>query len=343
MRGMNRKPISGEPERAPVRTSALATAAAAVGGLILALGSVEVSADEAVCGLVTIEAPLIQSPAWQSAVEDLRIALHHELTGLECAPIALFVEPAQADSVMVRARSADGRETRRPVPDPRALVPIVLGLLASAPAEPPSKTTPAARSPSRPPRAEADPHDVPDFAPPSPSKVTSPSPVNVSLGISTGVRVGVPTDVAMWDSEVRADVLFHDWLVMALIRYAPLAAVSGLAPDTDAYGELGFGFGAGRHWRWDRQTLELTLAPSIVLVALEIDSPKERSGELAQLRVTAAARYGYGLGRGWRFTVTLDTEVAPSSLIQARYANPALPPIPAWTAGLRLGAAASLL
>jgi hypothetical protein len=167
--------------------------------------------------------------------------------------------------------------------------------------------------------------------------------VDVTLGISTGVRVGVPTDVAMWDTELRADVLLRNWSILVFMRYAPLAAVSGIAPDTDAYQEMGVGFGVGREFRWGRHTLDVTASPSVVFVTLEADSPMEEEGELAQFRFNAAARYGYGLGRGWRFTLTLDSEAAPSSLIKARYADPALPPVPAWTVGFRLGAAASLL
>jgi hypothetical protein len=62
--------------------------------------------------------------------------------------------------------------------------------------------------------------------------------VNVAIGLSTGIRVGVPTDVTMWDSEAQVDVILRDWLIFALIRYAPLGAVSGIAADTDGNEEL---------------------------------------------------------------------------------------------------------
>jgi hypothetical protein len=147
----------------------------------------------------------------------------------------------------------------------------------------------------------------------------------------------------MWDSELQVDVLFHDWLIFALMRYAPLGAISGVAADTDAYEELGVGFGAGRRWSWGLHTLDITASPSVVFVNEEVDSPMEVSGELAQLRIAGAARYGYGLGAGWRFTVTLDTEVAPSSIIKERRPERGLEPIPMWTSGLRLGASANFL
>jgi hypothetical protein len=309
------------------------------------------------CELVELEVAPNVDPAWQRAMEELRAALDRELVGAACVAARVRIEPSPL-GVLVRARSADGRETERPVREQTALVPVVLGLLATAPPEPSPSTKPtvgehpdAGATPPTPqatPQAttaassEAGPHDLPEFpSPPKPK--AAPSPVGVAIGLSTGVRVGVPTDVAMWDTELRADVLLHHWMLLALIRYAPLAAVSGIALDTDAYDELGAGFGAGRRWAWAHSTLDLTASPSVVFVSMEKDSPAEVSGERAQLRVGATARYGYALGAGWRFTLTLDTEVAPSSLIMARYANPALPPLPAWTAGFRLGVAASLL
>jgi hypothetical protein len=335
---MNNRPASGTLNKDdPVRWSALAMAL--IGPLLLAMRSSDVLADDRVCELVIVDASPNLDPVWLGAMSELRATLAHELTGRECVPVEIRLE-ASPVGVIVRARSADGRETSRPVKDPRALVPVVLGLLATAPVEPvpPTETVeghapePAVRTSLSAP-AESSPGPINE----------APSAVRVGLGLSTGIRAGVPTDVAMWDNELRFDVLLHDWILLANMRYAFLGIVKGIALDSDAYEEIAVGFGAGRELRWGRNTLDLTASPSVVFVNLEKDTPVEVSGERAQVRIGVAARYGHALGLGWKFTITLDTEVAPSSLIRNRHVDPDLPPIPAWTAGLRFGAEANLL
>jgi hypothetical protein len=323
-------------------------AAAGVLAMLLAWRAADSRAEDLVCDLVQIEVSPALDPKWLKSAETLRVALAHDLKGADCIPVGLRIEPSSSGAVL-RARSADGRETVRPVPNPQALAPIVLGLLATAPVESPVNASSESRNAASAPqtsasaKVEEDPLDVPDFPLPRTVKSTSPPAVHVAIGLSTGVRVGVPTDVIMWDSELQVDVLFHEWLIFALMRYAPLGAISGVAADTDAYEELGVGFGAGRRWSWGLHTLDITASPSVVFVNEEVDSPMEVSGELAQLRIAGAARYGYGLGAGWRFTVTLDTEVAPSSIIKERRPERGLEPIPMWTSGLRLGASANFL
>ena len=331
---LNERPSFGEQECDRVRKPKLATAMAI--GVLLVMGPTESRAQEGTCALVALEASPALDAAWRRATEDLRATLAHELTEPECVPLRLWVEPSTAGAV-VRAQSMDGRETTRPVRDPRALVPVVIGLLASAPVEH------AASAPPETPSAGLERDDTPGFAPRERAENVAAPPVRVALGLSTGVRMGVPTDVAMWDSELRVDVLLQDWSILAFMRYAPLGFVSAIALDSDAYTEIGVGFGVGRELRWGRHTLDLSASPSVVFVTLETDNPVEREGELSQFRINAAARYGYGTGSWWRLTVTLDSEAAPSSIVKARYPVPTLPPAPAWTVGLRLGASTTLL
>jgi hypothetical protein len=320
---------------------------ALMGPLLLAMRPSDGWADDRVCELVSVDVSPNLDPVWMDAMTELRAALARELTGRECVPVELRVEPSPG-GVLVRARSADGRETSRPVKDPRALVPVVLGLLATAPVEPlPPAETAESHAHALPPTAPTTPSaraDVDSTGLRSPGPMNgTPSAVSVGLGLSTGIRAGVPTDVAMWDNELRVDVLLHDWILLANMRYAFLGVVSGIPVDSDAYEEIAVGFGAGRELRWGRNTLDMTASPSVAFVNLERDTPVEVSGERAQVRIGAAARYGHALGAGWKLTITLDTEVAPSSLIRNRHVDPELPPIPAWTAGLRLGAEANLL
>jgi hypothetical protein len=319
---------------------------AAIGmGVLIAMRSADGRAQDSACELVALDASPDLDPPWRRAANDLRAALAHELTGGECVPFRLRVEPSP-EGVVVRAQSADGLETTRAVREPRALVPVVLGLLASAPVEPRAPSPPQAPSaapPTLPARVDVEVRDLSDLPASRAEGNVAPASVGVALGLSTGVRVGLPTDVIVWDSELRADVLLHDWSILAFMRYAFLGAVSGIAADTDEYEEIGMGFGVGRELHWGRHTLDLSASPSVVFVNMESDGAVTKEGEGAQLRINAAARYGYGLGRGWRLTLTLDSEAAPSSLVKARYPEPGLPPLPAWTVGFQLGAAASLL
>ncbi len=314
-------------------------------GALLVARLAEGSPSDSVCELVAVDSSPSLEPRWRRAADELRPALARQLTGADCAPFRLQVEPS-TEGVVVRAQSADGLETTRAVRDPRALLPVVIGLLASAPVErpPPSRPdTPSTGQAVGPERVDSDVRGLADSPATRAEKSATPASVGVTLGLSSGIRVGLPTDVEMWDTELRTDVLLHDWSILAFMRYAPFGAVSGIAADADVYGEIGVGFGGGREFRWGRQTLDLTASPSLAFVTMEMDSPVEKEGELAQLRIDVAARYGYGLGRGWRFTLTIDSEAAPSSLIKARYAAPTLPPVPAWTLGFRLGASANLL
>jgi hypothetical protein len=186
---------------------------------------------------------------------------------------------------------------------------------------------------------------VPDFprSPPKRARAPEIETIGLELGFAVGIRVGVPTDVAMAELEMRVDLHVRDWIVLLGLRYAPVAAISSIAADADSYGEGALVLGVGRELRWGRSSLDLVASPTLAFVSMETDSPVEKSGSLAQLRLAGAARFGYAIGRDWRFTITLDSELAPGSLVKARYADPALPPLPAWTLGLRLGASARLL
>jgi hypothetical protein len=304
----------------------------------------EAEAQDSACELVSVDAAPGLEPTWLRAADDLRATLAHELTGQECIALRLQLDPSP-DGVLVRVHSADGRETLRTVRDSRALVPVVLGLLATVPVDhpaPPRSDPPAGPSPRPAVPGDPGPRELADSGGLHAAEPAVSAPVGVVLGLSTGIRGGVPTDVAMWDNELRIDAILHAWTLVAQLRYAFLGQVAGIAPDTDVYEEIGLGFGAGKQLEWGRNVLDLTVSPSVVFVNIERDAPVEKAGELAQLRIGAAARYRYRLGL-WSFTLTLDSEIAPGSLIRERHPDSSLPPIPAWTLGLRVGAATSLL
>lgn len=293
------------------------------------------------CASLVVEVASGLDPGWAAAAEALKEKLAQSMSAEECSNVTVSLLPSSDHAtVEVRVRAADERVTSRPVKGPQALFPVVFGLLA---APPPSSSLPPT-APSRREPALPELNEIPDFTPPARSMhPTAASPFGVFVGFGLGSRAGVPSKVVMADVELFADVVLHDWTIVASVRYAPIAALPGPTADGDQYEEAALGVGLGRELRWGRSSLDAIFIPTLVLVSMETDLPVEVSGTLASLRFDACARYGYSIGRTWRLNIALDTDVAPSGLVRPQYISPVLPPVPAWTLGLRFGASASLL
>ena len=288
------------------------------------------------CAALHVDVATDLERAWVDAAALLPQQLVDALSSAECAHVRVgLTASVPAGSADVHVRMPDGRQASRHVRTPRALLPIVLGVLASAPAELP----PASSGP--PPR---DGHELPDFTPPSraPRPAEDPDHVGVFVGFGLGARGGEPTGVLMADLELFAQVLLRDWLILASVHYAPIAVAPGLTPDGDAYQETGIGLGLGRRFRRGRSLLDLAFVPTLVLVSMETDSPGEAFGTLSDLRLDACARYGYAVSKRWLFNIALDTDVSPNALVRAQRPAPDLPPVPAVTLGLRLGMSAAI-
>jgi hypothetical protein len=284
------------------------------------------------CASLRVDVPAELGPEWASAAAALPRELGDALSSAECAHVRVALAAGTAGAADVHVGMPDGREASRHVRAPRALFPIVLGLLASAPAEPVPE----------PPGPTHDRHELPDFTPPPAPPHPDADRVGVSVGFGLGARGGLPTQVIMADVELFAEVVLRDWLILASVRYAPIAVAKGLTPDGDAYQEAGIGLGFGRRFHLDRSSLDVAFVPTLVLVSMETDLPAEAFGTLSDLRLDACARYGYALGKRWRFNVTLDTDVSPNALVRPQLPAPGLLPVPAWTLGLRVGMSASI-
>jgi hypothetical protein len=289
------------------------------------------------CATLDIEVAADLDPAWTAVAATVPAALQRVLSPDECAHAAVSLACGpKAGSAEVTLRTADGRVATRRVEEPRGLFPVILGLLAGAPAQPPPS--------SGGPHAEPDRNEVPDFRVPAPEP---PRPgdtgAGLVVGFALGARGGLPSRVLMADIELFAEVILRSWIVLATVRYAPIATLPGVTLDGDQYEEAALGLGVGRRFQWGPSSLDVSFVPTLAIVSMETDSPVEASGTVSDLRLDASGRYGYATGRNWRFQVTLDTDVAPDGLIRARHPSPTLPAVPAWTLGLRLGMAASLL
>ncbi len=284
-------------------------------------------------------------PRWRSAASALRAELE-TLRPPECAEVAIDLDPDAAGAA-VRARASDGREAKRTLRDPRGLVPVVLGLLAVAPANVEGEGSDADATdgvPAGP--APDDPLDLPPADEhPRILRVERPRELGLAMGVATGARAGLPTEVAMADLEVHADVLVRDWILGAGLRYAPFAASPRFTPgDGDTYEETAIALGVGRRLHAGRSGFDLMLVPSVAFVSIESNGPvgADTGRDHAQWRLGGAGRWSYPFARGWRFTTTLDSELAPGALAH-HHASYTVAPFPAWTLGLRIGAMADLL
>jgi hypothetical protein len=262
---------------------------------------------------------------WADAVRDAE--LHLSTLETRCVVLEVRVEPAGVTGLRVRA-AAEGRRAERLVPKPSALTPTIVGLVSSIPAD--TLNTPPREKPS-------------DVGPPAALVPASapPLPVHLWSGVSTGARVSQPALFDMFDVEGRVDLSVRDWLVVASLRYG--RGLGGDVDDASTYSEAAFGLGAGRQFAVGKTLVDLALVPSLATMRFDDQDESGVHGSLIEFRVGLSARWLVNLGPSWRLTLTADTDVAPEGLIHPVRVESQLPPLPAWTGALRVGASGRLL
>jgi hypothetical protein len=291
--------------------------------------------EEERCTRVRVQAASGLGAAWAQATDDLR----DEVTRLgraECVDLSIQVEPERRGARIV-VSSADGRRAERAVARPASLVAVATGIVASIPAESPSAETPPTESSDAPTPQEMPPPDEP------PRKTAPPAPPvpPATLGLALGGRVGFPTGVLAPELEVRADVRFDGWIVALAGRGAP----TGQRPFANGiqgydYKEFSFGIAGGRRVATFFGALDLTAGPRVGIITEEGDVPADGvGGTLTDLWLQTSARAVLGRSGRWRPTVALDLDAAPGRLAKPGIVDAALPPLPSWSAGIRIGAA----
>ncbi len=289
-------------------------------------------------------------PRFHEALAALRAELAH-LDGGPCEPLELTVAGV-GHSVVVGARTRDGRSTARAVDDPAALVAVALGLVAGIPAETPAKPAPEGEGERteapRAPRSEAPAaRDTATKAASSEAPDAEPAPPSglLSVALEGGARTTYPTRATMADLALRPSVSAGGWVVALALRWAPFGAAPGVPFDEDSYEEVSLGVGVGRRLVFGRSRLDLTLVPSFVRVDMETDAlvGGEIGGARSQVRLGGAGTFSYPMSKSWQLTASIDTELSPRALFRDVYIAKDLPPLPAWDIGLRLGAAVDLL
>jgi hypothetical protein len=296
-----------------------------------------------------VEAPKELSPAWAGAVADLRRQIL-QLPASDCLSLTLSLEPLQRGMRIV-AMTSDGRSTERTVERSESLVAIGLGLLMTIPGEPSATpqvvVTPPA-SVSGGPQA-----GLPGMAP---AIATGARTTALWAGISGGIRLTAPTLLTVLDIEARADILFDHWFMLVTVQSALLSCLGQQGVDCDVYNDVSAGAGVGRRFPLDGPALDVAFEPSLVVMHLEYDGTSGGDGQTARdtevvLRLDVSARLAVPLDRHWFLTVTFDGGLAPSMLATPTRlelpvgAAPGVkaPLFPAWSGGVRLGAAGALL
>jgi hypothetical protein len=327
----------------------MASSAASVA--LMASGAHAARADEP-CGRVEASAQL--GPDWLAAVEDLRRQLAR-IPAADCRGVRLSIDPA-AEGVRIAATAGDGARAERTVRRPESLPATGLGLVMSIPRAAPEEPSPPRGEEVSGHPAPAQPSPGSRAAPPSTPSPAAPSPhrIGVWLGLEAGGRVGVPAAITMVDLEAHAAVTIDQWVLLVFIRDAPAGLFAEQGVDADAYEEGGAGLGVGRHFDVGSAAIDLALEPSLVATRMEYDWPAGSEtggyrGNDVALRLGALLRMSLPVATGWRLTLSVDTDVAPGHLANpARIDLPAgvpgpAPAFPAWTTGLRVGAAGALL
>jgi hypothetical protein len=304
-----------------IRRGTLVLAAALVGS--------QASAHESRCEGVRIRAAADLTPEWANAVLQAQrdLAASDEI---DCVDV--WVEPSPDGRLRVVATASDGRRAERFVWRRSALTPTIFGLVASIPAEA-TDEPPAASHPSW--------AWVP--APVSVDARGAPSrpPVEVWLGLAAGMRVTQPAVFEMLDFEGRVDVVVRAWSLFGSLRYS--IALRGPTPTSSEYSEADVGVGVGRRISLGATRLDLGFIPSLATTRLEDDDETGLHGTVVEFRVGASIRWSVPVNPFWRLTVAADTDLSPEGLRRPVRVEPDLPPLPAWTGGVRVGASGELL
>ena len=214
---------------------------------------------------------------------------------------------------------------------PEELVPLGKAMLARpAPPEPPPQITlpPGLGSGEAPGGAASEPQ-------PPRALVEAAATVRY-VGVSELMAVGVAA---------RGTLPFDRWLASLWVRYTAFVAdVGDSGADLD-YSELVIGGAAGYSLLTEPVRLDAALTVGMAVVDMETqstasvqDGPQEVQSGLVDGRVGLELALVVPLTEMFHLPIALDADLAPASLANSdRRLDPLLPPVPAYTLGLRAG------
>ncbi len=293
--------------------------------------------DEPLCTSVRIVPTTPLGSAWSAAISAL-VAETSRLPASECPDATISVRATRGTLILgITTRHGTAE---RAVRSPDALVPIVLGALASVPVAtvaPTRDEAPAAPAPAspvelvEPPAPLAEPVSTP-LPPPTPTSI------GVDVAVTLGARYGAPTRVLLADVEGRFDITVNRWIFAATLRYAPAGVLFREPIAGYAYDEIDLGLGVGRRIDVGPLRADLLASASIVLMNEEADlNENGTGGDNSDVRLGVTARVVAPLGGPWSLVVAADGEVAPFVVATPSRVDARLPPMPTWTLGGRAG------
>lgn len=267
-------------------------------------------------------------------VEPLARLCHQFATMKDVDPSArLHITPA-GDDVLLEATLGDSRSARRKIQSPDDLFTIVEALTVVIPSEKPAARQPAAPAAVNVPPPAPKPHVEPKVKP-----EPKPRDLGVELGAAVEARFSGSPSYLSAGIAGYASIRPDEWFFGVTARWQPSEIpASGAAPGFEME-SAGAGFVVG-HRVVDTPMVDLDVgASTLVLVdtqSLETRVPDE-VGSATDVRFGLLVRALVGRS-SWRFAPAIDADLAPTRLRREVRIDPSLPPLPAWSVGLALGA-----
>jgi hypothetical protein len=334
---------SGEERAMVVRRSAavlLAAAATTVGR--------PVHARTGPCDAVHIVSPPESlGAAWRSALENLGRATGAGGLPWSCPGGSVELAAVSSGGATLTVTDAKGHRASRHVNDPDEVVPTGEALLSAPLDDAGVSPLPDAGAPAPPgvePRT-----DEARSTTAKRSAAPMTSDPRARLGLAIGPRVSGPGAMAWGSAHLRVDVPIGPWSVGFWARYdVHLAGPSGPWDDFRT-SSVSAAVDVGREIISHPFELRATLAPSIAVVMMEAgqENMPHPEGAKPAFRLCASLRALFRIAGVFRGVVALDGEFAPAAItglhnIDTANQPPQLPAVPAYTAGLLLGAEATL-
>ncbi len=287
-------------------------------------------ADDLGCNGVRIRIEDSVETSWHQALRDACRQLGSE--GNLDASADVHVDQL-GDQLLIDVDLPDGRHAERRIGRERELGPTLEALLALPPQE--------ARRPKPMPVAPVRADHAPVNADQTPVNVSPQPPASafhlaVGGGVSTRLAGSIPYGAI--GPVGFASFRSGRWLLDLAMRWE---AVDGPIGDDHVPVEMqtvAVTFSIDRRVLQDGLTLDVGAGPSLVVEtqSMNVDAV-EKGGSETDVRIATHARLGVGEG-ALKWVFGLDGELAPSRLLRSRRVDESLPPLPAWSAGLLIGA-----
>lgn len=256
----------------------------------------------------------------------------------------VHVRPAGSD-VLVDVVLRDGRSAVRRIEHPERLESTLEALMTIPPEElgrvPDPESTEVPRKLPRPGP------DVPVSLQPAALRSAEPpdSAAGNGLGFEFGGGVGARLSEGPSYSvsiAAYAELNVRDWLVGTSARWDPMQTAPPGAANAFEMDTVGTGLFAARRFRPWRGALDVGLSPRVVTESQSYQPGASTSETTEESGSQSDVRIGLFLRSTWsassiRPFVEIDGEIAPSRLRRDVRLRPALPPLPAWSAGLVVG------